>query len=296
MFWNKEDVKEEHYEYDERAVKSSFERVKNDIFYLGNELSNLKTEIIFLKQQFSQTNDLLNSMKIELLTLKHLQNYQKTQIPTYNPAQEVQKYSIPTDIPTQEPIKPAVSHIPSNTPTVPVEIEGLKSPILNTSIGNEGVPTDKQTHQQTGNSLQVYTVREVLNQLKSPSINLENTQKIPVKSVKDHIEEASNILDSLDGLKKEIRLKFKGITNQEMLVFSTVFQLEEAYPEGVEYKQIATKLGLSESSIRDYIQKLINKGIPVDKTKVNNKKICLKISQNLKKIASLATLVKLREL
>jgi DNA-binding Lrp family transcriptional regulator len=81
-----------------------------------------------------------------------------------------------------------------------------------------------------------------------------------------------------------------------MLVFSTIYQLEEAFPEGVEYKQIASKLGLSESSIRDYTQKLMGKGIPVDKIKLNNKKILLKISSKLRNIAQLETIIKLREL
>ena len=104
------------------------------------------------------------------------------------------------------------------------------------------------------------------------------------------------MLDSLDAVRKEVRLKFKQITNQEMMVFSTIYQLEESTPEGVEYRQIAQKLGLSESSIRDYAQKLISKGIPVDKIKLNNKKILLKISSKLKNIAPLDTLIKLREL
>jgi Mn-dependent DtxR family transcriptional regulator len=81
-----------------------------------------------------------------------------------------------------------------------------------------------------------------------------------------------------------------------MLVFSTIYQLEEHYPEGVEYSQIALKLKLSPSSIRDYTQKLISKGIPLVKEKVNNKKILLKISSELKKIASLQTIIQLREL
>ena len=81
-----------------------------------------------------------------------------------------------------------------------------------------------------------------------------------------------------------------------MIVFSTIYQLESESPEGVEYRQIANRLHLSESSIRDYVQKLINKGIPVDKIKLNNKKILLKISSKLKTIASLDALMKLREL
>ena len=226
------------------------------------------------------------------MTFKHSQNLQNTT----NPVILAQKPEIPTHIPTQEPKSPSVSDIPSDNPTHPQEIGGLKYQNLTISTGNRGVPTDRQTNQQTDNSNTCYTVREVLNMIKSPSINLEKQPKQAASSVKDQIMRASDILESLDSLKKEIRLKFKGITNQEMLVFTTIFQLEEAYPEGVEYKQIALKLGLSESSIRDYIQKLINKGIPVDKNKVNNKKICLKISNNLKKIASLETLIKLREL
>ena len=80
-----------------------------------------------------------------------------------------------------------------------------------------------------------------------------------------------------------------------MLVFSTIYQLEDQAIEA-DYRFIAQRLGLSESSIRDYVKKLISKGIPVVKNKVNNKKITLGISPNLKKIAPLQTITRLREL
>ena len=80
-----------------------------------------------------------------------------------------------------------------------------------------------------------------------------------------------------------------------MLVFSTIYQFEEQKIEST-YKIISEKLELSQSSIRDYAQRIINKGIPIIKTKVDNKKIILSISQDLKKIASLSTILKLREL
>ena len=80
-----------------------------------------------------------------------------------------------------------------------------------------------------------------------------------------------------------------------MLVFSTIYQLEEQNIEP-NYKGLALKLGLSESSIRDYVQRMINKGIPIKKHKINNKKLVLSISSDLKKIASLSTIIKLREL
>jgi len=157
--------------------------------------------------------------------------------------------------------------------TVPQEVEGLNTPNLGISIGNQGASTDRQTDRQTDNS----------------------THNLDLSSIETNIHEASEILDSLDALKKEIRLKFKRITQQEMRVFSIIYQLEEQNIEP-NYKGIALKLGLSESSIRDYVQRMINKGIPIKKHKINNKKLVLSISPELKKIASLATIIKLREL
>jgi len=105
-----------------------------------------------------------------------------------------------------------------------------------------------------------------------------------------HLERVSEVLNSLDTIKKEIRTKFKHLTIQEMTVFSTIYELED---KGfiVDYSLISSKLDLSESSIRDYVQKIIKKGIPITKTKENNKKILVSIDPNLKKIASLETII-----
>jgi hypothetical protein len=154
------------------------------------------------------------------------------------------------------------------------------------STGNGGVPTDRQTDRQTDQ------------QTNKSSHNLYDEEKINEKQLSKKnasVEEVSEILDSLDNLKKELRLKFKRLTSQEIAVFSTIYQLEEEGME-VDYKTIAEKLNLTESSIRDYVGRLIKKDIPVEKIKVNNKSIVLSISRNLKKIASLSTILKLRDL
>ncbi len=80
-----------------------------------------------------------------------------------------------------------------------------------------------------------------------------------------------------------------------MLIFSMIYQLEEE-KGAPDYKTIAIKLKLTESSIRDYVGRLIKKGIPVEKEKINNKTIQLKISNNLKKIVNLPTIMQLRDL
>ena len=173
----------------------------------------------------------------------------------------------------------------TQTSTVPQEVGGLRTPNLGISIGNQGASTDRQTDRQTDTSTH--------NLSGIPSKSAEPNKET---NIEKKIQEASEILDSLDRLKKEIRLKFKRITPQEMVVFSTIYQLEEQDPENTSYKQLSMILKLSESSVRDYVQRMINKGIPIKKHKIANKKIILSISSELKKIATLSTIIQLREL
>ena len=170
---------------------------------------------------------------------------------------------------TQQVQKPTPSTHPS---TLQHTLEALKHQNIAISTGNQGVPTDKQTDKQTD----------------------KYNQFLPEKQ-ENSIDDAARILDSLDSIKKELRLKFKRLTDQEILVFSTLYQLEEEIGF-TDYKTIAQKLSLTESSIRDYIGRIIKKGIPVEKKRINNKNIQLTLSKNLKKIATLSTILQLRDL
>ena len=182
----------------------------------------------------------------------------------------------PIDTPTHEK---DIKTVPTDTPTHPTHFKPQKDQILGISTGNEGVPTDRQTNQQTNQ-------------------HIEKTKKIELVDYKkedDSINNAAKFLESLDSLKKEIRLKFKRLTNQELKIFSTIYQLDEENGYS-DYRMIANKLNLTESSVRDYVGKLIKKGIPIDKIKINNKAINLSVSQNLKKVASLPTILQLVDL
>jgi len=149
----------------------------------------------------------------------------------------------------------------------------LKSYNSRISTGNEGVQTDRQTDRQTD--------------------TFPNSQQ---KKDRNSFEHALKALESLDSVKKEIRLKFKRLTEQEFLVFTAIYQLGDEGNQEINYSEISKKLSLTESSIRDYVGNLIKKGIPIEKHKINNKTICLSISQNLKKIAPLSTILQLRDL
>ena len=231
---------------DEQKIKEAFEKVRQDMDFLANEFYQIKQEIQEIHQFLAN----------------------------------LQENKTSTDV-TQTSTHPATS---THNTTVRQEIEGLNTPNLGISIGNEGASTDRQTDRQTDNSTHF------------PPKILQNQENTENKTIESDIQKATDILDSLDALKKQIRLKFKRVTQQEMLVFSTIYQLEEQTPNTVTYKEISLKLGLSESSIRDYVQRMINKGIPIKKHKINNKKLILSISSELKRVATLSTIIKLREL
>ena len=160
----------------------------------------------------------------------------------------------------------------THTSTHDLPLEALKPQNMAISTGNQGVSTDRQTDRQTDNE----------------QGNISKQKEIS-------IDDAAKILDSLDNIKKEIRLKFKRLTDQEILIFSTLYQLDDEAGH-TDYKTLAVKLNLTESSIRDYVSRLIKKGIPVEKKKINNKTIHLSVSGNLKKIATLSTILKLRDI
>ncbi len=175
--------------------------------------------------------------------------------------------------PTNQRPNPTYS-IPSPTQEMP--LNALISSKTTISTGNDGVPTNQQTIQPTN---------------QHPLISTPSSVNDPIS----HLRRVSEVLATLDDLKKEVRIKFKKLTEQEMLIYSTIYQLED---QGfvVDYAILAQKTGLTEISIRDYIRKILQKDIPLLKLKESNKKVILKIPQDLKRVASLSTLNQLRAL
>ncbi len=215
-------------------IKEAFQKVRDDIDFLKQEIHDFKFDLMNLKYQLDKINlKLSEKTDFDTSTLRHIIPAHSTHSSTHN-----------------------------------LSLETLNTQNLPISTGNEGVSTNRQTNRQTNRHIDFK----------------ENP-----------IENASEILESLDTIKKEIRLKFKRLTEQEWLIFSTIYQLEEENGFS-DYRTLAQRLNLTESSIRDYVGRLIKKGIPIDKKKVNNKNIQLLISPNLRKIASLNTILQLREL
>ncbi|MAG02744.1 hypothetical protein CMI42_05385, partial [Candidatus Pacearchaeota archaeon] len=198
----------------EDNIKDAFNKVKEDINFLNNELLDIKTTM----------NDLHDIMKNLTIKLENNENQPSTDRQTDR------------HINTTDPVSS------THNTTVPQEVGGLKPLNIHTSIGNEGASTDRQTDTSTDSDME-----NLQFSTNYPTHNSHVNEQISMDS---NIQEATEILDSLDSLKKEIRLKFKHLTSQEMLVFSTIYQLEEQGNSEITYKLLSTTLKLSESSIR----------------------------------------------
>ncbi len=86
---------------------------------------------------------------------------------------------------------------------------------------------------------------------------------------------------TLNTLKKELNSSFKALTKQELLVFLTIYQIEEEKGH-VTYLDLSQTLTLSEGCIRSYVTSLIKKGLPLIKTRLNNKIVSLSIPRELR--------------
>lgn len=255
----------------DEKIKEAFLNVKSDIFSLETQILDLAREIHSLKRTIQQTDKPTDTDIHGKPSLIEQTDFLKMQTKLQSPQ---------THLNTKKPL------------------EALKTSISNSSIRNEGVPTDRQTNQQTDkppltrtlSSSQDSETLKILNEpfKTKPHLGFDDSKTTQISKV-------SEIINSLDSLKKDILIMFKKLTPQEMQIYSTIYQLTN---EGfiVDYPLLAQKTFLSESSARDYVLKLLKKNVPLEKTKENNKRIILSIPEEFKKIASLSTIISLREL
>lgn len=88
---------------------------------------------------------------------------------------------------------------------------------------------------------------------------------------------------NLPDFSKDLQELFGSLTSQEFLVFLTIYQLEDD-TKNVRYIDISNKLSLSEGCIRTYIASLIKKGVPVHKTRLNNRLILLSVRKEFREL------------
>lgn len=130
---------------------------------------------------------------------------------------------------------------------------------------------------------------------KSPNKPLSDESSIGNKGVYADIHSfIHSDIHSLKHINEEKKEKFKGInsqineifgklTKQELMVFLTIYQLEDEH-RNVSYIDIAKRLKLSEGCIRTYISNLMKKGAPILKKRHNNKVVYLYIEKAFREL------------
>ncbi len=146
---------------------------------------------------------------------KNLQQVNPTDKPTNLSADPTIQQTNQQVNPTNRQINPTDISLLREIPTDNQPFYHLISTYKNISNGNEGVPTDKPTDRQTNQQTTDRRINTNFNTGPTLLKSLESSKKtesIIIQSKLNNLEKASEILLSLDSLKKEIRLKFKRLT------------------------------------------------------------------------------------
>lgn len=92
-----------------------------------------------------------------------------------------------------------------------------------------------------------------------------------------------------------IESKFRSLTDMEFAIFMTIYELEENLGK-VTYKDIASKFNLTEATIRNHITNLVNKGIPIDKERLFNKRTLFYIKKDFRELNMASRLLEIRQI
>lgn len=204
--------------------------------------------------------------------------------------------------------EPKKDKIDSKTPLIPNN--SIKTNLLpKISTGNEGVQTHRHIDTQTDNTPLFPLDGKPLSKEKTPTHPTTETsthlRHIPEKpqhfdtflDTQTHNQtqnaKISDLNKLMDSLKEDLKKKFQSLTKQEFHIFSVIFTLDKTQNQ-VTYQDIAVQTGLTSSSIRDYVRRISQKGIPLLKDKVNNKLTVLKIPPELRNLATLDNLMRIR--
>lgn len=148
----------------------------------------------------------------------------------------------------------------------------LTTPKEEVSIGNQGVANSQQ--QPTDDNRQQQTMP------KSPEKTL-NSQQQPT-------------LSSLSELKQTLDSAFQTLTDREFSVFMALYSLDREGVTDIGYYELSHQLNIAESTVRDFINILIRKNIPIQKDRFFNRKVSLSVKEEFKHLDLYQTLLRLK--
>ena len=215
-----------------------------------------------------------------------------------------------------DPIKEAFSKIKEDILFLNKEIYELKESIqflsqnltsnegLNQTRGQqEGTIEAKQSDKEQQNTLknqgsQPFSYKKNLNSTGNWGVSTDRQTDRPTdeqtKNPKERqLEDSADVLFKLNKIRDNAKKMVQSLTSQELTVLCKIYELEETR-EPITYSVLAKQLGLTESSMRDYITRLLKKKAPLEKNKINNKQVEISLIKDTKILVPLHTLITLR--
>ena len=276
---------EEPYNFS-KTSKTPMEKVRDDIKLLQEELFIIKGELEGIRSDLSLIIN-TNFMNRSSTGNEGVPTHQPTNTPSFN--------TPPFPVENKHSEIPYISaYLPAHNPTHPQH------------INEKPQHTEPRTNQITPEMVEEILAREYQKEARHGT-NKQTNQETrlfdqDIKEIRKDLrnEQAEHRIDALSGLtnimnalKSDLKTKFKSLTGQEFYIFSVLYTIEKSQ-ETVTYSDIAKRTNLTASSIRDYIQRIIRKGIPITKEKLNNKTTLLKVPIELRSLATLDNLMRLR--
>lgn len=251
------------------STRSSFSRVKEHNLMLENAIKEdrkllieqnrvilqLKREIELLMNEFNDFKAYLNDYKSSSGNEGVINNHQQSSTTIINSQQS--------------------STVNSNQ-QLNNEILGQKGHLEPEFSDSTIINNDQQSLMHKG---------EVINSNQQSS-TIINVQEAPVGKEQDLKRPISDI-------KRDLEVKFRGLTDREFSVFMAVYQLEEQLPD-VNYSDVSKLLNISEMTVRGYVNSLLIKKIPLEKRRMYNKKVFLAISHEFRELNLASFLLTLR--
>jgi len=132
-------------------------------------------------------------------------------------------------------------------------------------------------------------------------IELQNEPQTSISTgnkgvLRQSFDSTSTVLNQeIEPIKQEIEENFKKLTEKQFLVFMSIYELEEQKDSPIRYKDIAEHLNLTQSSVRDHVNELTIKKIPLTKEIFNNK-VFLSIPHEFRTLTLASKLLNFRQL
>ncbi|MEM1535085.1 MAG: hypothetical protein QW199_01255 [Candidatus Pacearchaeota archaeon] len=295
-------------EKEEEKIKKAFAAVKQDINFIFNELLMMRRDLETIKKELEIAKNMLKSSYKHVLENSntfptHFQHISNTPLfPMQNKEKIEGNKPYFSRSKGNEGVPTHFQHISNRSTSILRQIKTNLSPISTIQQNQQNSEIQAKTFKEMQESQQLKQLQP--QQLQQPQQQQQRGQQS--QEQQEHLQslgplqqqeqenkaELEKIEHMVNNYKKILARRFKSLTKKEFEIFVLIYSMQQAGLK-ISYKTLAEKTGLAPSSVRDLVNRLILKGIPIQKECYHSKEVFLSIPREILKISSLEALEQL---